>query len=106
MKTYNGKRNGIFPKSRLLGPALLIVLCLPFWSVANGAEFPSKSIQVIVPYQPGGPVDTTSRILSKRLSDLLGQQIVVVNKPGAGTRSASNLSWRHRRTAIRFSQGI
>jgi len=50
-----------------------------------GADFPNKSIQIIVPYQPGGPTDTTSRILSKKLSEHLGQQVIVVNKPGAGT---------------------
>jgi tripartite-type tricarboxylate transporter receptor subunit TctC len=45
----------------------------------------APSIQIIVPYQPGGPTDITSRILSKRLSDLLGQQVIVVNKAGGGT---------------------
>jgi len=85
MKTYERMRNGFFPKRWLRGLVLLMILCLSFWAVADGAEFPSKSIQITVPYAPGGPVDTTARILSKRLSDLLGQQIVVVNKPGGGT---------------------
>jgi tripartite-type tricarboxylate transporter receptor subunit TctC len=84
MVTYE-RKDGFLPGILLLGLALSMVLCLSFGSVADAAEFPNKSIQIIVPYQPGGPVDTTSRILSKRLSEVLGQQIVVVNKPGAGT---------------------
>jgi tripartite-type tricarboxylate transporter receptor subunit TctC len=39
---------------------------------------------MIVPYAAGGPVDTLGRILAARLSDILGQQVVVENAPGAG----------------------
>ena len=47
--------------------------------------FPSKPIQIVVPYQPGGPSDIAPRIMTKKLSALLGQSVVVVNKPGGGT---------------------
>jgi tripartite-type tricarboxylate transporter receptor subunit TctC len=85
LKEFVREEKGLFKKRGRRGFGLFIILGLLFSSVALGAEFPSKSIQIIVPYQPGGPTDTTSRILSKRLSDLLGQQVIVVNKAGGGT---------------------
>jgi len=48
------------------------------------APFPSKPIQIVVPYQPGGPSDVAPRIMTRKLSALLGQSVVVVNKPGGG----------------------
>jgi tripartite-type tricarboxylate transporter receptor subunit TctC len=63
---------------------LWIGVSVLFSSLSFGADYPTKTIQVVVPYQPGGPTDITSRILSKRLSDLLGQSIIVVNKAGGG----------------------
>jgi tripartite-type tricarboxylate transporter receptor subunit TctC len=55
-----------------------------FTPMAYGAEYPSRTIQIIVPVTPGGPTDTTARIMSNRLGELLGQRIVVVNKTGGG----------------------
>jgi tripartite-type tricarboxylate transporter receptor subunit TctC len=83
------KMNGIFLRKPLIGIGLFLFFCSLFSAVAHGAEFPSKPIQIIVPYQPGGPTDVTSRIISKRLSELLGQQILVVNKAGGGTAIGS-----------------
>jgi len=68
---------------------MLISFGLGLWSTARAAEFPSKPIQIVVPYNPGGPSDLTPRIISKRLSEILGQQVVVVNKPGGGTAIGS-----------------
>lgn len=70
----------IFP----LPIALIMTVGLFFLPVAYGAEYPSRTIQIIVPVTPGGPTDTTARIMSKRLHELLGQRIVVVNKTGGG----------------------
>ncbi len=54
--------------------------------VANAAadEFPSRPVQLIVPYAPGGSGDLIARLLGDKLSTLWGQQVVVENKPGAG----------------------
>lgn len=59
----------------------LILFCLPF---AYGAEFPTKTIQIVNPNAPGGPADVTARLLSPKLSALLGQPVVVVSKTGGG----------------------
>lgn len=49
-----------------------------------GATYPSKPINWIVPFPPGGITDTTSRQLARRVAELLGQSVIVENRPGAG----------------------
>jgi len=51
---------------------------------AHAQEWPSRPITMVVPFAAGGPVDTVGRILGARLSEILGQQIVVENVGGAG----------------------
>src|SRR5690349_4797810 len=47
-------------------------------------SYPDRPITLVVPYAAGGPVDTVARIISARMSELLGQQMVVENMGGAG----------------------
>ncbi len=51
-------------------------------SVAQAQDFPSKPIRLIVPFATGGVTDTSARVLSDKLSRLLGQQVIVENRPG------------------------
>ena len=46
--------------------------------------YPNRPIHFILPYQPGGIVDFTGRVLAKQLTTTLGQTVVAENKPGAG----------------------
>lgn len=72
--------------------ALLSVLWLAS-SVAIAAaqaDFPSRPIRMIVPFPPGGGIDTTARITAQKLSDVLGQQIVIENQGGGGGAIATN----------------
>jgi tripartite-type tricarboxylate transporter receptor subunit TctC len=79
-------------KIGVIGFSLFMIGNLSFSTGVYGAEFPSKAIQIIVPFAPGGPQDIMPRILSKKLSELLGQPIVVVNKPtGAGVIAAQSV---------------
>ena len=63
--------------------AALALLLAPL-GAARADDWPSRPITMIVPYAAGGPVDTLGRILAARLSEILGQQVVVENAAGAG----------------------
>jgi tripartite-type tricarboxylate transporter receptor subunit TctC len=52
--------------------------------VARGQEFPSRPLQMVMPFPPGGIVDIMGRGFAQALGARLGQQVVVVNRPGAG----------------------
>jgi tripartite-type tricarboxylate transporter receptor subunit TctC len=60
---------------------LWILFLIP--AVSFGQGYPNKPIRVIIPFAPGGASDFVGRILQPRMSELLGQQIVVENRPGA-----------------------
>lgn len=60
-------------------------LLLAGMSVQAEEKWPTKPIHLVVPYAGGGGTDTTVRVLSARVAKILGQPIVVQNKPGGGT---------------------
>jgi len=53
-------------------------------AMASAQTYPVKPVRMIVPYSPGGGADTAARIVAKRLSETLGQQVVVENRTGGG----------------------
>jgi tripartite-type tricarboxylate transporter receptor subunit TctC len=67
-------------KLRLTGAVLLTALA----TSAFAQGYPTKPAKVIVPYPPGGPTDIVARVVSQKLSEQMGQQFIVENRPGAG----------------------
>lgn len=70
------------PRRTLLALLAIASMGLPFASQAQGT-YPVRPIKFIVPYAAGGLPDTVARIFAQRLTDRLGQSVVVDNKPGA-----------------------
>ena len=64
--------------------ALCLIGLLAWPGVLAAQEFPNRPIKFIVPFPAGGPADTISRILTEKMSTLLGQPIVIETRSGAG----------------------
>ncbi len=86
----------IFQKHVSRRACMMAVFCsglLSLIPVAQGqaTDYPSKPIKFVVPYPPGGPLDTMARLLAEKAKSSLGQQVVVENKPGAGGNIGADL---------------
>jgi tripartite-type tricarboxylate transporter receptor subunit TctC len=68
-------------KLGLLFAALLAAGCAKAWAQA---DYPNRSVKLVVPYSAGGSTDVLARVIGQRLSESLGQPFVVENRPGAG----------------------
>jgi tripartite-type tricarboxylate transporter receptor subunit TctC len=68
---------------------IALLLCLGLLASLAFAQYPSRPIHLIVPIPPGGAPDIAARVLAEKLSQTLGQAVVVENKPGANGNVAS-----------------
>ena len=64
---------------------LLGVLVTASASAALAQSFPAKPLRFIVPFPPGGSADILARTIGQKMSEGLGQSVVIDNRPGAGT---------------------
>ena len=68
----------------------LLFLCLVVFSQFTfSQQFPTRPVKLVVGFTPGGGVDIAARTLAPKLSELIGQPVIVENKPGAGTNIAN-----------------
>ncbi len=74
----------LLPSLRRFGGLLIALAAIAFPWHAQSQSYPAKPIHLIVPNPPGGGTDTLARLLASRLTDRLGWQIIVENRPGAG----------------------
>ena len=77
----------------MIGRRVLLAAAIAFGSgiatgiatLARAQPYPDKPIKLIVPFPPGGPIDTMARLTGQDLGARLGQQVIVENRPGAGS---------------------
>ena len=67
-------------------------LILIFNHSAYSANYPSKAIRLVVPFSPGGGNDSVARVIAAKLTEKLGQQVFIDNKPGAGGSLGADFS--------------
>ena len=68
-----------------VGALLAAGICLLAAGPATAQNYPNRVIKMIVPFPPGGPIDTMGRLVAHEVSTRLGQEVVVENRPGAGS---------------------
>jgi tripartite-type tricarboxylate transporter receptor subunit TctC len=64
--------------------ATAVALLAP-WAAVQAQGYPSRPIQLVVPFPPGGATDIVGRLVGKKLGERLNQAVVIENRPGAGT---------------------
>jgi len=63
---------------------IAVTLLLMGSRVRASDDYPSRPVQMIIPFAAGGPTDIVGRIMAAKMSELMGQQFVVENRAGAG----------------------
>jgi tripartite-type tricarboxylate transporter receptor subunit TctC len=74
---------------RLTAFLALLAAALPMSSAAPAAEYPAHPVTILVAFTPGGPSDVLSRIVGKRLQEILHQPFIIENRPGSGGNIAA-----------------
>ena len=68
---------------------LVLGLCLVAAAPSLAADYPTRAVRLVVGFPAGGPTDIVARIMAQCLSERLGQQVIVENRPGAGSNVAT-----------------
>lgn len=89
MSFIKGLKNAIHSRTLLLAVMLSVVLAGTIPAAAQN-EYPSKPITLVIPGPPGGITDQLGRLVANRLSERLGQRVLIDNKPGAGGNLAAD----------------
>ena len=84
-----------------IAAALTVFAVVPPQPAHSDSSYPTRPVTLIVPYAAGGVADVGMRIICDRLSNRLGQQFIVENRPGAGGVVAAQTGASAARTATR-----
>src|SRR6185436_12369788 len=63
---------------------LFVFLSVLAWVLPAQAQYPNKSVRLVIPFPPGGGTDTIGRVFAQEMTKHLGQSLVVENRPGGG----------------------
>jgi tripartite-type tricarboxylate transporter receptor subunit TctC len=74
-----------------LASRLLLAAACVLSLTAQAQNYPARPVRMIVPFPPGGISDTLARVTAQQFSEVMSQQFVVDNRPGAGTTLAADL---------------
>ena len=77
------------PIQRLLAAAIFATLSCTAVAADDASGYPSRPVTIVVGYPPGGATDIIARLVANKLSESLGQPVIVENKPGAGSNIAT-----------------
>ena len=70
----------------------LAAACTLLGVVPAQAQYPTKALRFIMPFPPGGGTDTLGRIIGQKLSEVLAQQVIIDNRPGAGANIGAEIA--------------
>lgn len=79
---------------RIFGAALAVALSAAVSGPAGAQAYPTRPVRLIVPFVPGGNTDIIARVYAPRMSEFLGQQVVIENRGGAGGTIGTELAAR------------
>ena len=83
----------MFAHLRFIGAAAIATLAAAAVPVlATAEDYPSRTVSLVVAFPAGGGVDTVGRVVAQKLTEALGQQVIVVNRPGAGSVIGTRVS--------------